>query len=434
MPEPAETLEVEGHAIKVTNPSKVFFPDAEGGPITKLDLVRYWIEVAEVALTGCRDRPAILHRFPNGVADDGFYQKRSPKGAPEWVQTALITFPSGRTATMPVMADAAHIAWSATLGCLEVNPWPVRRTDVDRPDELRIDLDPGPDVPFDWVRDVALAAREVLGAHGLSGYPKTSGKRGIHINVRIEPRWTFTEMRRAALALAREVERLVPDMATTAWWKEERHGVFLDYNQNARDRTVASAYSVRPMADARVSTPITWDEVATVDPAAFTMRSIPERLRRVGDPGAGIDDTAGSLVPLLERAAEHDASGLADAPWPPHFEKGADEPPRVAPSRRRRPIHPLIEIARAATKTEALEGLERWKLRHPEVAAHLEPSDVLVDSMRGRSSTWTRIRLNLRHVPAAERPEQGPLEVDYDPWAGVSWSEDEPQDGGSSPS
>jgi DNA ligase D-like protein (predicted polymerase) len=415
----------------------VFFPDADGGPVTKLDLVRYWIEVAGAALIGCRDRPAILHRFPNGVADDGFYQKRLPKGAPEWVEHARITFPSGRTAQMPVMADAAHLAWSATLGCLEVNPWPVRRTDVDHPDELRIDLDPGPDAPFDWVRQVAMVAREVLADHGLEGFPKTSGKRGIHVNVRIEPRWTFTESRRAAVALAREIERRVPDLATSRWWKEERHGVFIDYNQNARDRTVASAYSVRPMPDARVSTPLRWDEVPGVEPGAFTLRTVPERLRTTGDPGAGIDTVGpGSLEPLLETADRQAAEGMDDAPWPPHFAKTEDEPPRVTPSRRRSSM-PLIEVARAATEAEALDGLERWKAKHPAAAAELEPADVLVDSMRGRSSTWTRIRLNLRHVPEDDRPAQEALEVDYDPWEGVSWpgsSEPPDHEGGSSPS
>ena len=428
-----EILEVDGREVKVTNPGKVFFPDADGGPVTKVDLVRYWIDVADAALVGCAERPAILHRFPNGVADDGFYQKRLPRGAPGWVGSTTITFPSGRTAQMPVMEDAAHLAWSATLGCLEVNPWPVRRADVDRPDELRIDLDPGPDAPFDWVRQVALVAREVLSDHELLGFPKTSGKRGIHVNVRIATRWTFPECRRAAVALAREIERRVPDLATSRWWKEERHGVFIDYNQNARDRTVASAYSVRPMPDARVSAPIAWEEVAAVEPEAYTLRTIPARLREEGDPGAAIAEAEpGSLEPLLTLADRQAADGQDDAPWPPHFAKGEDEPPRVAPSRRRSSM-PLIEIARAATKDEALAGLERWKARHPEAAPHLEPADVLVDSMRGRSSTWTRIRVNLRHVPEDDRPPQEEVEVDYDPWEGVSWS-DQDQEGGSSPS
>jgi DNA ligase D-like protein (predicted polymerase) len=441
MTEPAEVVEVGGLEISVTNPSKVYVPDLGA---TKLDLVRYWQEVATAALAGCRDRPAILHRFPGGVTDEGFYQKRLPKGAPPWVRTALITFPSGRTAQMPVMADEAHLVWAATLGCLEVNPWPVRSNDVDHPDELRVDLDPTPGVPFSDVLAVAIVARDVLAEHGLSGFPKTSGKRGIHVNVRIEARWTFTQVRRAALAFAREVERRVPDTATTAWWKEERHGVFLDYNQNARDRTVASAYSVRPMPDARVSTPLSWDEVPGVDPAAFTIGTVPERLRTIGDPGGGIDDAAGTIEPLLELANRDERDGIGEAPWPPHFPKGEDEPPRVQPSKRRkaetaregtvpRPAPgkragptgrrkttaPLIEIARARTEAEAREGLERWKGRHPDVWPHLGPADVMVDSMRGRSTAWTRIRVNLRNVPADERPDQEPLEVDYDPWEGL---------------
>jgi bifunctional non-homologous end joining protein LigD len=456
----AETLEVEGRNVKVTNPEKVYFPDAEGGPITKIELVRYWIDVADAALVGCRDRPTTLHRFPDGAADEGFYQKRVPKGAPPWVETALITFPSGRTATMPVMADAAHLAWAATLGCLEINPWPVRSGDVDHPDELRVDLDPMPDVPFGGVRDVAMVTRDVLEEHRLVGFPKTSGKKGIHVNVRIRPEWTFTEVRRAALALTREVERRVPDLATTKWWKEERHGVFLDYNQNARDRTVASAYSVRPVPDGRVSTPISWEEVPGVEPEVFTLRTVPERLRTVGDAGADIDEQAGTLEAAFELAARQEAEGMGEAPYPPHFPKAEGEPVRAQPSKRRkadpegsvpppapgkrsgptgrrRTRMPLIEIARAATEREAREGLDRWKARYPDIVDHLEPTDVMVDSMRGRSTTWTRIRVNLRHVPEADRPAQEALEVDYDPWAGVEWpapTADQPQTGGDSPS
>jgi len=336
VPQQVETVEVDGVAIDVTNPEKIFFPDAAGGPVSKLDVVRYVIDVGEAMLVGCRDRPTILHRFPNGVVGEAFYQKRLPKGAPEWVQTTIITFPSGRTAQMPVMADVPHLVWAATLGCLEANPWPVRSGDVDHPDELRVDLDPGPDVPFDWVRQTAMVVRDVLDEHGLAGFPKTSGKRGIHVNVRIEPRWSFTMVRRAALALAREVERRIPDLSTTAWWKEERHGVFLDYNQNARDRTVASAYSVRPMPDARCSAPLAWTEVPGVEPADMTLRTLPDRLRAIGDPGAGIDDRAGSLDALLDLAARDEAGGLGDAPWPPHFPKGDREPTRVAPSRARK--------------------------------------------------------------------------------------------------
>jgi bifunctional non-homologous end joining protein LigD len=331
-----ETVKVGGRRIDVTNPSKVFFPEAPGGPITKLDLVRYVMDVGEAMLVGCRDRPSILHRFPDGEAGKSFYQKRTPKGSPAWVQNTTITFPSGRTASMPVMTDVAHLAWSATLGCLEANPWPVRRDDVDHPDELRVDLDPGPDVPFAWVREVAMVSKDVLEEHGLVGFPKTSGKRGLHVNVRIEPRWSFTEVRRAALAMAREIERRIPDLCTTAWWKEQRHGVFLDYNQNARDRTVASAYSVRPVSDARASAPLEWSEVPDVEPSDMTLRTLPERLRTHGDPGADIDRHVGSLEALLDLAARDEKGGLGDAPWPPHFPKADAEPPRVAPSRRRK--------------------------------------------------------------------------------------------------
>ncbi|MEO8291656.1 MAG: non-homologous end-joining DNA ligase [Actinomycetota bacterium] len=332
MPTPFETIEIHGRQIRVTNPDKVYFPQPG---VTKLEVVRYYAEVAQAALVGCRDRPEILHRYPDGVDGESFYQKRLPRGAPEWVQTTTIRFPSGRSAEEVVLADAAHLVWAATLGCLEVNPWPVRRHDVDHPDELRIDLDPTPGIAFADVRLVALEVADALREHGLEGFPKTSGKRGMHVNVRIEPRWTFTAVRRAALALARELERRMPGVATTAWWKEERVGVFVDYNQNARDRTVASAYSIRPMPDARVSTPLAWEEVPDVEPEAFTIRTVPERLRATGDPGARIDDDAGSLESLLELAARDQAGGLGDAPWPPHFPKGDDEPVRAAPSRRR---------------------------------------------------------------------------------------------------
>ena len=326
------SVEVGGREIRVTNPGKVYFPKPG---ITKLDLVEYWVSVADAALVGCRDRPTTLHRFPDGVRGEGFYQKRLPKGAPGWVRTVQIAFPSGRTADEVVVADAAHLAWMATLGCLEVNPWAVRASDVDHPDELRVDLDPTPRIPWASVRKVALVVREVLGEHGLAGWPKTSGKRGIHVSVRIEPRWGFTTVRRAALALSREVERR-SGLATTAWWKEERRGVFLDYNQNARDRTVASAYSVRPVEDARVSTPITWDEVPDVDPSAFTVRTVPERVRTAGNPLEGIDEAVGSLSSLLELADRDESEGLGDAPWPPNFPKGDREPTRAPPSKRRR--------------------------------------------------------------------------------------------------
>ena len=329
----AEVLEVEGREIKVTNPGKVFFPRVG---VTKLDVVRYFLAVSEGALTGARDRPTTLHRFPDGVNGESFYQKRVPKHAPPWVRTVTIRFPSGRSADEVVVADAAHVAWMATLGCLEINPWPVRADDTDHPDELRVDLDPTPRIPFASVRKVALVAREVLEEHGLAGYPKTSGKRGIHVLCRIERRWTFPEVRVAALALAREVERRIP-LATSAWWKEERRGVFVDFNQNARDRTVASAYSIRPVPDARVSCPISWDEVPDVDPRELTVRTVPALFAERGDAHQGIDDRAGSLDSLLERAERDQRSGVDDAPWPVHHPKMPGEPTRVAPSRARKP-------------------------------------------------------------------------------------------------
>ena len=323
-------LEVADREVKVTNPDKIFFPKLG---LTKLDLVQYFISVADGALAGSRDRPTSLKRFPDGAEGEFFFQKRVPSSRPDWIETAIVTFPSGRTAEFLVVADAAHLIWAVNLGCLELNPWPVRATDLDRPDELRIDLDPTPEASFKDVSDVALVARDVLEEHELTGFPKTSGSRGIHINVRILPEQGFTEVRRCALALAREVERRVPDLATTAWWKEERHGVFIDYNQNARDRTVASAYSVRPTPDARVSCPVSWGEVRELDPSAFTMATVPDRLATIGDPAAGIDEAAGSLSALLELAAKDESGGLGDAPWPPHFPKQQGEGKRVAPSR-----------------------------------------------------------------------------------------------------
>jgi bifunctional non-homologous end joining protein LigD len=419
-----ETVAAAGREVVVTNPGKVYFP-ATGH--TKLDLVRYYLSVAGGALAGVADRPMVLKRFVNGAEGEAFFQKRAPEKRPEWLETVLLSFPSGRTADELVVRDAAGLAWVANLGCIDLNPHPVRTGDLDHPDELRVDLDPVPGVEWPQIVAVALAAREVLADYGLAGWPKTSGSRGFHIYARIQPRWTFTEVRSAAVALAREIERRVPGIATAKWWKEERHGVFVDYNQNAKDRTVASAYSVRPTPDARVSMPLDWDEVPGCRPEAFTIDTAPARFAERGDPWQGMDAEAGSLEPLLRLAAEHAAAGLPDAPWPPHFDKQAGEAPRVQPSKRRRDgaspagrrrsTMPLIEVARAATKAEAMAGLERWKARHPAVFGRLEPADVLVDSMRGRSSTWTRIRLNLRHVPEAERPPQEPLEVDYDPWA-----------------
>jgi DNA ligase D-like protein (predicted polymerase) len=437
-----EVLEVAGREVTVTNPDKVFFPRTGH---TKLDLVRYYLAVADGALRGVAGRPMALKRFVNGAEGEAFFQKRAPQSRPEWVETVELSFPSGRTAHEVVVGDAAQLVWVVNLGCIDLNPHPVRADDLDHPDELRVDLDPVRGVPWPQVRDVALVTREVLEDFGLVGWPKTSGSRGFHVYARIERRWAFGEVRRAAVALAREVERRAPDIATSKWWKEERHGVFLDYNQNAKDRTVASAYSVRPLPDARVSTPLRWEEVADCDPAAFTVDTVPERLTRMGDPSEGIDQTVGSLAPLLELAAQHEAAGFADAPWPPHYERQAGEPPRARPSirrdgageaaregivpppapgktsgptGRRRTTMPLIEVARAATEAEALEGLERWKARHPDVWPLLAPADVLVDGMRGRSSLWYRIRLNLRNVPEAQRPPQEALEVDYDPWSG----------------
>ncbi len=421
MPPRPEILAIDGREVTVTNPDKVFFQDADGGPITKVELVRYYVSVAEGALRGAGGRPMALKRFPNGAAGDFFFQKRAPDKRPDFVRTVELSFPSGRTADEIVVDDAAGLAWVVNLGCIDLNPHPVRADDLDHPDELRVDLDPVPGVPWDDVRRVALVVHDSLADVGLVGWPKTSGNRGIHVNVRIERRWTFPEVRRAALALARDVERRAPDLATSKWWKEERHGVFIDYNQNAKDRTVASAYSVRPRPDARVSTPLRWDEVAEVDAAAFTVRTIPKRFARAGDPHAGIDEAVGGLDGLLELSARDETQGLGDAPWPPNYAKTLDEPPRVQPSKRRMSTKPLIEIGRAAKQADAIAGLERWKTRHPDAWPHLRPADVLVDSMRGRSTTWTRIRLNLENVPPDLRPPQEPLDPDYDPWAGMEW-------------
>jgi len=437
MPDRKEVIEVAGREVTISNPDKVYFPRTGH---TKMDLIRYYLTVADGALGGAANRPMILKRFVHGIEGEAFFQKRAPASTPGWLDTVTLSFPSGRTADEIVISDAAGLAWVVNLGCIDLNPHPVRADDLDHPDELRVDLDPVPGIGWKQIVTVALVARDVLADFGLVGWPKTSGSRGMHIYARIEPRWTFPQVRSAAVALAREIERRAPDEATSRWWKEERHGVFVDYNQNAKDRTVASAYSVRPMPDARVSAPLRWDEVPDCDPAAFTIDTMPERYAAIGDPGAGIDDAVGSLDALLELAAADEAAGLPDAPWPPHFEKQAGEAPRVQPSKRRsaagrpasqpapdagpapspagrrRSTMPLFEVARAASKAEAMAGLERWQQRHPDAAALLEPADILIDSMRGRSSTWTRIRLNLRHIPAQDRPAQEPLEVDYDPW------------------
>jgi DNA ligase D-like protein (predicted polymerase) len=408
----AEVLTISGREVKVSNPGKLYFPTAG---ITKLELVRYYVEVGEGALRGIKNRPVVLKRYVHGAEGEFFFQKRAPEKRPEWVTTVSLQFPSGRTADEIVATEVAHIAWMANLGCIDLNPHPVRADDLDHPDELRVDLDPGPGVGFPAVRETASVVREVIADFGLVGWPKTSGSRGIHVNVRIERRWGFDELRRAALALAREAERRAPGLITSKWWKEERHGVFVDYNQNAKDRTVASAYSVRPTPDARVSAPLTWEEVAVCELSDFTLKTMPERYARLGDLTRGMDAAAGSLEPLLELAKRHEAEGLGDAPWPPHYRKQEGEPPRVQPSKRK--TMPLVTVAKAAKKEDALSGLLRWKERHPEAAPYIKEEDVLVDAMRGRYTTWTRIRVNLRNVPKENRPPEEPPDPDYDPWS-----------------
>jgi DNA ligase D-like protein (predicted polymerase) len=433
-------IEVAGRAVTITNPDKVFFPEKG---YTKLDLVRYYEAVAPGALRGVMRRPMVLKRFVNGAAEAPFFQKRAPDKLPEHIDTARVTFPSGRWADLVVCDDAADLLWAINLGCIDLNPWPVRADDVDHPDELRIDLDPTPEATWEHVRETAMLFKEALADYGYTGYAKTSGSRGIHIYVRIEPKWDFPLVRRAGLALAREVEARNPGLVTTKWWKEERHGVFIDYNQNARDRTIASAYSVRPTPDARVSCPLSWDEVPDSQLGDFTIETVPERFKKGIDPSEGIDDRAHSLEALLDLMREQEKAGEGDAPWPPQYPKAPGEPKRVQPSRarkepsekaedgpikasvaesptgRRKSIHPLIVVSKAEHKDEAMAGLERWKGRHPEAASHLTPADVMVDSMRGMSTTWTRIRVNLRHVPEGERPPEEAPDPDYDPWAGL---------------
>ena len=404
-----EILAVAGQEVSISSPGKVLFPEPG---YTKLDLARYYIAVADGALRGAGGRPNMLVRYPNGITEEFFYQKRAPTSRPEWIEVVSLRFPSGRSADEVVPRDAATLAWLANLACLELHPHPVRADDLEHPDELRVDLDPVPGVTWAQVREVAHVAKAVLADFGLVGWPKTSGSRGIHVNVRIQRRWTFDEVRRAALALAREVERRAPAIATSKWWKEERHGVFVDYNQNAKDRTVAAAYSVRPKPNATVSAPLSWDEVDSCEPNDFTLATMPARFQEIGDRHQGIDESPGSIEPLLELSSRHEREGMGDAPWPPHYQKQRGEPARVQPSKRRTSKHPLIEIGRAQRKEDALAGLERWKERHPEVVPHLDPADVLVDSMRGRSTTWTRIRVNLQHVPPDLRPVQEPLDPD----------------------
>ena len=459
--ETAEVLSIDGHDVRITNPDKLYF--SKQIKLTKLDLVRYYLSVAPGALAGIRDRPIVLKRYVDGAEGEAFYQKRAPSNRPEWLRTVTLSFPSGRIAEEIVVDDAAGLAWVVNLGCIELHPHAVRSGNLDHPDELRVDLDPNPGVSWDDVRKVAMEVKALLEEMELRGWPKTSGSRGMHVNVRIHQRWTFSEVRRAAVALSREIERRVPKLATSKWWKEERHGVFLDYNQNAKDRTTCSAYSVRPLPDARVSMPLRWDEVADCDPADFTLLTVPRLFAEVGDAHAEMDRHPGSLDKLLELAERDEAAGIGDAPWPPHFRKMAGEATRVAPSRARsssaktsesktlkrssaktarstaessdsataepsstkttrsaakkppRVRMPLLVIANSPSKEAALAGLERWKRKHRKVAKFLAVDDVLVDSMRGRSSTWTRIRVNLRNVPEDLRPPQEKPDPDDDP-------------------
>jgi DNA ligase D-like protein (predicted polymerase) len=417
--ESVEVLSVEGREVRVTHPDKPYF--TKQIKLSKLELVQYYVAIAPGAVNGIKDRPIVLKRFVDGADGEAFYQKRAPSTRPEWLRTSTLSFPSGRVAEEVVVDDAAGLAWIVNLGCIELHPHAIRANDLDHPDELRVDLDPGPGVGWDDVRRVALEVRSLLEEMGLEGWPKTSGSRGMHVNVRIQQLWNFTEVRRAAVALSREIERRAPTIASSKWWKEERHGVFLDYNQNAKDRTTCSAYSVRPLPDARVSTPLHWHEVGDCDPADFTVLTVPKRFAEVGDPHSGMDAKPGSLEKLLELAAKDEAEGLGDAPWPPHFRKMSGEGTRVAPSRAKsvakspRVKMPLLVIANSTKKDEALAGLERWKKRHRKVAKLLAVDDVLIDTMRGRSSTWTRIRVNLRNVPEELRPTQETPDPDDDP-------------------
>jgi bifunctional non-homologous end joining protein LigD len=432
--ESAAILSIDGREVRISNPDKPYF--SRDVKLSKLDVVQYYLSVATGAVAGIRDRPSMLKRYVDGAESPPFYQKRAPENRPEWLRTVTLSFPSGRTAEEVVVDDVAGLAWIVNLGCIELHPHAVRTNDLDHPDELRIDLDPGPGVEWDDVRRVAMEVKRLLEEVGVRGWPKTSGSRGMHVNVRIQQRWSFTEVRRAALALSREIERRAPKIATSKWWKEERHGVFLDYNQNAKDRTTCSAYSIRPLPDARVSAPLRWEEIPDCEAGDFTVLTMPARLKALGDPNARMELTPGSLDQLLELADRDEAAGLGDAPWPPHFRKMEGEPARVAPSRAKgaqtpkktiaktgtkkiaakpRSKMPLIVVANSQDKEAALAGLDRWKKRNPETASHLAVDDVLVDSMRGRSSTWTRVRVNLRNVPEEIRPPQETPDPDDDP-------------------
>ena len=400
------TLDVGGRQVEVTHPDKVIFPGHDGrADHTKLDLIRYYLAVADGALRGVAGRPMILKRFVKGIGEEAIFQKRAPEKRPDWVDVAELRYARGTSAKEAVIHDAAGLAWAVNLGCVDLNPHPVLADDLDHPDELRVDLDPLPGVAWRQILAVALVAREVLEDHGLTAWPKTSGSRGFHIYARILPGWSFRQVRLAAQTVAREVERRAPDLATSRWWKEEREGVFVDFNQNAKDRTVASAYSVRATPDARVSTPLHWDEVAGCDPAAFTVATVPERFADIGDPWAAMNDTAAGIDGLLTLAEE-----LGPAEKAP---KGAR---RGEGTGRRQSVMPLIEIARTKTKDEAMAALDTWRARYPAAADRLEPADVLVDGMRGPSSIWYRIRINLQHVPDDQRPPQEELIADYSPW------------------
>ncbi|MCV6965030.1 DNA polymerase domain-containing protein [Mycobacterium intermedium] len=401
MPKPM-TLSVAGREVTITHPDKEIFP---GPPTyTKLDLVRYYLAVADGALRGAADRPMILKRFVKGISEEAIFQKRAPQNRPDYVGVAELRYASGTSAKEAVIHDAAGLAWVINLGCVDLNPHAVHAADLDHPDELRIDLDPMPGVTWRHIIEVALVAREVLEEYGLTAWPKTSGSRGFHVYSRIAPQWTFKQVRLAAQTVAREVERRIPESATSRWWKEEREGVFVDFNQNAKDRTVASAYSVRATADARVSTPLRWDEVPDCNPEEFTIDTVPRRFAEIGDPWAGMDDAVGTLDRLLV---------LAEELGPPErAPKGA----KKGVGGRRQSSKPLIEIARTKTKDEAMAALDTWRNRHPVVAELLQPVDVLVDGMRGPSSIWYRIRINLQHVPPDQRPPQEELIADYSPW------------------
>ncbi len=399
-PSAGEHLEVDGRQVPITHPDKVVFPDIG---VTKMDLMRYYVDVAPGALRGVADRPMILKRFVKGITTEAVFQKRAPEKRPDYIDVAELRYASGTSAKEAILHDAAGLVWAVNLGCVDLNPHPVRADDLAHPDELRVDLDPMPGVDWRQIIHVALVAREVLEDHGLTAWPKTSGSRGFHIYARIERRWPFKFVRLAAQSVAREVERRAPDLATARWWKEEREGVFVDFNQNAFDRTVASAYSVRATPDARVSTPLHWAEVIDCRPEVFTIATVPKRFKEYGDPWEGMDDAAGGLDELLD---------LADRLGP------AEKAPRGAKkgTGRRQSVMPLIEIARTKTKDEAMAALDTWREKYQEAAKSLKPADILVDGMRGPSSIWYRIRINLQHVPEGHRPPQEPLLADYNPW------------------